>query len=104
MVEIKSYMNEVIKKLNDGINDRLSDSADVIQDNVKGLTPVKTGKLRESIERSGPSDGSIAVGTDVEYGKYVELGTRFISPRFFMTNGVRKSISKVVNIFSKEIK
>ena len=40
----------------------------------KDLCPVDTGNLRNSITHT--SDGSAAyIGTNVEYGKYVELGT-----------------------------
>ena len=41
----------------------------------KDLCPVYTGNLRNSITHD--SDGTAAyIGTNVEYGKYVELGTR----------------------------
>ncbi len=41
----------------------------------KALCPVDTGRLRNSIthQRSGPS--TEAIGTNVGYGRYVELGT-----------------------------
>ena len=40
----------------------------------KDLCPVDTGNLRNSITHT--SDGKAAyIGTNVEYGKYVELGT-----------------------------
>ena len=40
----------------------------------KQLCPVDTGRLRNSITHA--TDGkSVIIGTNVEYGKYVELGT-----------------------------
>lgn len=42
----------------------------------KKLCPVDTGRLRNSITHYlDESDKSVYIGTNVEYGKYVELGT-----------------------------
>lgn len=102
-MQAKFYTKEVLAKMEKEFDKRLIESADEIQDSAKAVTPVRTGKLRESIERSGPSNGSITVGTDVHYGKYVELGTRKQSPQYFLTRGFRNAQSKVVAIFSRMI-
>ena len=44
----------------------------------KGLTPVDTGALRNSITHKvemGEEQSKVIVGTNVEYAPYVELGT-----------------------------
>lgn len=41
----------------------------------KGLCPVDTGRLRASITHEAQGT-SAYIGTNVEYGKYVELGTK----------------------------
>lgn len=47
--------------------------------------PVDTGRLRSSITHmTKPSDGAVYVGTNVEYGPYVELGTVHKAARPFL--------------------
>ena len=41
----------------------------------KRLCPVDTGRLRNSITHALEGDRAVLIGTDVEYGRYVELGT-----------------------------
>lgn len=44
----------------------------------KKACPVDTGRLRASItHKIDAGDDSVYIGTNVEYGKYVELGTRY---------------------------
>lgn len=40
----------------------------------KALTPVDTGRLKNSISHAADSDAAY-IGTNVEYGPYVEYGT-----------------------------
>lgn len=47
--------------------------------------PVDTGRLRSSITHmTRPSDGAVYVGTNVEYGPCVELGTAHMDARPFL--------------------
>lgn len=41
----------------------------------KAKCPVDTGRLRNSITHTALGDDVEAIGTNVEYGRYVELGT-----------------------------
>ena len=50
----------------------------------KRLAPVDTGRLRASIGSTPQADGSVIVGTDVEYGPYQEYGTRLQPAQPFM--------------------
>ena len=102
-MKTKFYTKEVLQKLEAGIAERLEDSGDAIIDSSKSTTPVRTGKLLSSIEKSGVSDNSIAVGTDVEYAKYVEFGTVKMAPKYFLTKAFQQSIPAIQNIFKKEI-
>lgn len=43
----------------------------------KSYCPVDTGRLRASIGVDQSSDGSVTVGSNVEYAIYVEAGTRY---------------------------
>ena len=60
----------------EAMKEALSRGGDTLRDAAKANAPVKTGKLRDSIE-SAVSDGgrSATIGTDVPYGAAVELGT-----------------------------
>ena len=65
----------------------------------KDLCPVDTGNLRNSITHD--SDGTAAyIGTNVDYGKYVELGTRrqaaqpYLKPAGTDHTGTYKNIVK----------
>lgn len=56
------------------------------------LCPVDTGRLRSSITHDMERDsrGLVGfVGTNVEYGPYVELGTRFMRPQPFLRPALR---------------
>lgn len=44
------------------------------ESNAKGNCPVDTGRLRGSITHQVSGD-AVYIGTNVEYGKYVEMGT-----------------------------
>lgn len=46
-----------------------------VQEGARAICPVDTGALRRSIGCQDGGDGRMLVGTVLEYGKYVELGT-----------------------------
>ena len=60
----------------------------LMSNDAKAKAPVKTGNLRRSIhvgdEASGPDWAECAVGTNVEYAPFVELGTSKMAARPFL--------------------
>ena len=46
-----------------------------VREGARAICPVDTGALRRSIGCADAGDGRMLVGTALEYGKYVELGT-----------------------------
>ena len=51
----------------------------------KAKCPVDTGRLRNSITHVVDPDGhGVSIGTNVEYGRYVELGTSRADPQPFL--------------------
>lgn len=68
----------------------------------KQATPVDTGRLRASIH-TVLSHLSGAVGTNVDYAVYVHEGTRFMSGRPFMEDGVRLAEKEATDIVRKEL-
>lgn len=56
-----------------------------VQRGAKVRSPVRTGRLRNSIAVDPAPDGLKAkIGTNVEYAPFVEFGTRFMSAQPFL--------------------
>lgn len=65
--------------------------------------PVDTGRLRNSMTHELESESTVAIGSNVEYGIYQELGTsRGIKPKLFLTNAGRNHIDEYKSIISSE--
>lgn len=68
----------------------------------KDLCPVDTGNLRNSITHT--SDGKAAyIGTNVEYGKYVELGTVKMAAQPFLRPAAADHVDTYRNIVKDEL-
>ena len=53
--------------------------------NAKAICPVDTGRLRNSITNAIDTEaGAVYIGTNVEYGPYVELGTSHGNPHPYL--------------------
>ena len=66
-------------------------------------SPVDTGRLRNSIKHEMEGDDTVAIGSDVEYSTYQELGTsRGITPKLFLTNAGKLHIDEYINIIASE--
>lgn len=57
------------------LHNGLMQGGKVVQGVAKKLCPVDTGLLRNSISVESQSQTEVAVGTNVEYAPYVEMGT-----------------------------
>lgn len=73
--------------------------ADDIHEEVKAITPVRTGDLRDSERVEEVSDTEmvfIAGGgpKGVAYAHYVEFGTRFMPPNPYVGQGSKNAITK----------
>lgn len=62
-----------------------------VEAKAKGLVPVRTGTLRRSITSQFPSDLVGRVGPSVNYGIYVEMGTRRMAARPYMRPAAAQS-------------
>lgn len=61
-----------------------------------------TGRLIQSIQTE-VTDATASVGTNVEYGRYLELGTSKMAARPFLTPAVEKNRAKVEKIFQEQV-
>ena len=84
--------------------------------------PVRTGNLRNSITHDVAEDGkSVTIGTDVEYGMFVELGhiqevgryvpaigkrlkNEYVKPRPFLRPVIENHLSEYKSIIESELK
>lgn len=87
----------------------LTESALVMEGQMKLRCPVDTGRLRASLTSSsslltsGYPEGEAEVGTNVEYAAYVEYGTRKMRAQPYMRTGAEGSKSSIQKIFKKRL-
>ena len=67
---------------------------------VKLVTPVDTGRLRNSMSHVVDRD-RVYIGTNVEYAVYVELGTSRMAGRHMIQNGVGNHIQEYKQIIER---
>lgn len=74
IIVTKDNRDEVLQELDRGIPVAMEKCGLVAEGYAKRLCPVDTGRLRNSIAHA--VQGKVAyIGTNVEYGPYVEMGT-----------------------------
>lgn len=66
---------EIIGKLKAGIKEAMDACGAACEGFAKRECPVDTGRLRNSITHQLNGENSVQIGTNVEYGKFVEMGT-----------------------------
>lgn len=65
---------------------------------------MRTGQLRRNVQQETDRKGLVArVGTNVVYGKWLELGTRKMAARPWLSRGMIESRPEVERILSAEI-
>lgn len=94
---------EALAMLEAAIEKALIESAETVVNEAKILCPKDTGNLANSIERSDVEDNTVAVGTNVEYGPPVELGTSKMAPRPYLGAAIKGKQGEIVNIFNREL-
>lgn len=67
--------------------------------------PVDTGRLRNSIAHAlAPEESAVYIGTNVEYGPYVELGTRRQRAQPFLRPAVADHVQTYTQIIRDTLK
>lgn len=111
--ELKWYGAEVVKKIRQATETGLVACAIHTQGQVKELVPVKTGRLKNSISYKTKTDskgdlktnaleGEAIIGTNVEYGIFVELGTARQKPKSYLRAGLDVVKNDLFEIYKKE--
>lgn len=70
----------------------------------KKITPVDTGRLRNSIEHHQEGDDTMVVQTNVEYAIYVHEGARGGMGRPFIRASGQQDVQRFKQIIEKELK
>ena len=70
----------------------------------KKITPVDTGRLRNSIEHHQEGDDTMVVQTNVEYAIYVHEGARGRRGRPFIRASGQQDVQRFKQIIEKELK
>jgi len=85
---------EAVKGMSEDLRKRF---ADVLGDvgrqmvtRARAYAPVRTGALRASIYETVTRDLQLRVGAYVYYAIFQEYGTRYITPRYFLTRAVQE--------------
>lgn len=106
-VVIKSHLGEVLSELNDRVPAILEALGIEAEGNavteITELGAVDTGRLRGSISHAH-DDTSAYIGTNVEYGQYVELGTRKMAARPFLRNAITNYTEDYKHIIEEGLK
>ena len=98
------FIKRVFNSLDDKIEQRLQLVGELVSSDARKNAPKLTGTLRDSITFVvNERENSVIIGTPVEYAPYIELGTRYITPRFFLTRALNENLNKIRNIFAKEM-
>lgn len=103
-VKINKPFRDVEAKIVRAREQALIASAIIVEKDAKLNCPVDTGRLRASITYViNNSRGVATVGTNVEYAKPVEYGTKHWSGKPFLRPALDKNIDKIKRIFANLI-
>jgi len=103
-VTVISHRKEIEGKLLGDIQKSLEQVGLVVERQAKinvsqstGHPQVQTGRLRSSITHE-VGQGEVAIGTNVYYGKYLELGTSKMPPYPWLFPALEAKRSEIINI------
>ena len=93
-----SYKKEREAEIKQAITAALEVVGGTAERHVKEVTPVDTGRLRNSITHAPVSESVEMVGTGVEYAVYVEFGTSKMGAQPYLRPGVENHAAEYGNI------
>lgn len=102
-VEIKMPSGDLSAAVKSAVSAALAEMGDNVCATAKANCPVRTGRLRRSL-RVDPGEGCVYVGTDVYYGKYVELGTCRMRAQPYLMPALQENRGGFGDILAKHIK
>lgn len=100
--EVLGLFNYLVDDVDDIVSNEIKKTAYKIERDAKKKCPVDTGRLRGSIT-TNLGNLEAEVGTNVEYARFVEFGTRYQEAKPFMVPAIEKNIDGLENRIVKEI-
>lgn len=72
----------------------------IVQGEIRAISPYVTGAYRRGVSyrfyQTGKWNLTLEMYSGVEYGKFLEYGTRYISPRRYFQRGSQSAYPKIV--------
>ena len=99
----KDNTDEVLSALEKAKKRGLESIGLVAEGHAKKLTPVDTGRLRNSISHA-TDDEAAYIGTNVEYGPYVELGSPTIKAHHMLQKAATEHTAEYKRLMEDSIK
>lgn len=104
MARLDWHPQQFLKKLDVTLADKLEKSATLLMYHVQNEAPFQTGTLRKSIyQKTDRPNLTAIVASNCEYAWFVEMGTRFMTPRAFFRKALTYSIPQIKRIFNKPL-
>ena len=95
LVVVADHTDEVIAQLDIAIARGLEAIGIEAESDAASICPVDTGRLRNSITHTIDGNGKAAIiGTNVEYAKYVHMGTHRQKAQPFLTDAITQNVGK----------
>lgn len=105
-IEIADHSQEVMDALANAIDRGLDAIGEAAVGHAKDIIVeegrVDTGTMMNSID-FGKGEDFVAIGTNVEYAPYQELGTSKIKPAYFLTRSVRDFLTEYQSIMKESL-
>jgi HK97 gp10 family phage protein len=89
-VEFKSNLQAIQGMSQEAISNALEIIGGMAESYAKQLCPVDTGRLRNSITHQQEDENTVAIGTNVVYAPFVELGTRRMAAQPYLRPAIEE--------------
>ncbi len=103
VVEKYNRLDENQREMHRVIEETLGDGAKIMQSRAMGIVAVDTGRLRASISLQRVGRLLYEVLTVVEYGPYVEYGTRYMRAQPFFRPAYEQTYQVIIALLKREI-
>lgn len=100
----ESHVDEFLSELDEAKKRALETIGLVAEGYAKDRCPVDTGRLSGSITHAVVDSSTAVIGTNVEYGKYVELGTSRQDPHPYLRPAATEHTEQYKNIVESEMR
>jgi HK97 gp10 family phage protein len=96
--DFEGRMRRLDEAVQDDVQDALGQVAQRVVLRARELAPVRTGRLMQSIYAQIIAKWLVKVGCLVPYALFQEFGTRYVSPRYFLTRALAENANNLLSI------